>query len=56
MVQSVQDRSAREAAMQQAAPQLRFATTRLASGPLIHFAFDDAAELWRITAPTLREA
>jgi hypothetical protein len=42
--------------MRKPAPRLRFATTRLASGPPIHFAFDDKAELGRITAPTLREA
>src|SRR6266545_4089380 len=33
-----QDRSAREAAMQQEVPELRFATTRLASGPRVHYA------------------
>jgi hypothetical protein len=33
----VQDRSASEATMQQRAPQLRFATTRLASGLRIHY-------------------
>jgi non-heme chloroperoxidase len=34
----VQDRNGRGAAMQQQVPQLRFATTRLASGPRIHYA------------------